>query len=251
MDHLIKKIDAEVIEETADFVLLRVDAEPEHEPEPEPVEQTHVDVLVRIVKLLFMVNGTLGLCIATGYMPYQFLVLDERRTVSMVLCITGASVGLLLYAGMLVLVRLRYMWPATLLFSLWAMNAYVVAVALAASLRNLAPLQMAMIVALQSFGVLVYAAWNRAHIDAWRALYLMLGLGFIGWALGIYAYVVEWDWISAVVLLFASIGSALYCAMQIPRVSRYRLDRDDMIRAVVEFYGEPAVYISERVCGPP
>jgi len=203
-----------------------------------------IDVLTRVIRVMFMINALLSCFVLTGFVPYQFLVLDETRIVSIVVFIITSIISTTFYILMGIFSEHRH---ALVLFVLWVFPYYTAVISFAGILRNFAPLQLGLVTALQSFSIVLYTVINPVNVDPWKSFYVMLIMGLVGWLSGIYAFIVQRDWISAIILLVASVASAAYSAIQIKHVTRYSVSEKDYIKAIIQFYADPLVYVIEKI----
>lgn len=202
------------------------------------------DVFVRILRVMFMANALLSFFIATGFIPYQFLVVDEARIVSIVVFVITAIISTVLYVALTLLVNHRH---ALALFVLWVFPCYTAIISFAAIIRDIAPLQLFTITALQSCSVILYTVVSPRIVEAWKSFYIMLIVGLMGWCVGLLAFISQQDWVSAGLLAIAMLGTAAYGAMEIHFVGRYCLDEKDLIKAVIQFYTDPLRFVIDKL----
>ena len=206
--------------------------------------RTRYDVTIQVTRIPFMVNCILSCLIITGFIPYQFLVYDEPKNVSIGILIASIILCFILYIIMAIFRRNKYI---PFVFALWTITYYTVIISIAAIMRDFTPLQFGLITFLQSVSILAYCAWSPSFIDYSISFYLMLAMGIIGWIIGLYAYISKYDWIAAILLLAATIGSSFYLSIQIKHMSRYCLSYADCVESVIRFYTDPIIIAYEKI----
>lgn len=255
---LIKKTDATVVENNVaqGYLVLESDAIPHIEGfEQETKSQDsqmllneaagpRVDVWVKITRIVFMANAALSCLIVTGMLPYEFLTIEERPNTVIYMCIGCALASLTFYITM---IACRRAWFALSLLVAWGFTYYAVVICIAGIMRDLSPLQFGMITAVQSLAVIVYSITSPANVDPLRAFYAMAAVGVMGWAVGLYAFITQRDWIPAIILLVATFASAAYSAVEIHFVTRFNLSKKDCIEAVICFYGDPVIQAYKKI----
>jgi hypothetical protein len=200
---------------------------------------TVMDVNVRVIRHIFMINAIVSFAILTGFIPYQFLVYDERHSVDIVVLAMAASLFLVTYIIMAAIRKTRY---ATIIFVFWVVEFYITSVSLSSVLNDLAPLQFSMITFIQSLGMIVYTVWSPSYINPWYSYYTMTLLGILSWGVGLYAFIEQRDWISASVLLLVTMGVSGYYAAQTHLATRFSLSAEDKMDATIRFYADPIIY---------
>lgn len=192
-----------------------------------------MDVSVKMVQILFLVNALMAfMAIMLGTVPYFML----RLTPAAIYVMGGLwAVCVLSYAFMLAIQSrvFVFMWFFLLCMALGATCAVV---------RDAAPLQIAAVVFLQSIGVVLYTAVSPRELSTRLAVALMLATGLACWLIGIYAFVTQQDWISAGIVIALSVLFAAYSGLQIHHVNRHALTKERMLKAVINFYGDPVLF---------
>lgn len=203
-------------------------------------DQMLMDILVRMTRILFLVNALMAfVAIMIGTVPY-FVLLTLPKEAALYTTIAFGAYCVGLYFVMLATHELSFTiaWMFTLCMTLGAASAVV---------RDVAPLQAATIVFMQSIAVVMYTAYSRRKVKVWVATTAMLVVGLIVWVIGIYAFIEQQDWISGGVVLALSVAFAAYSGLQVRYIDRYSLSKKDMTRAVVNFYGDPILWVF-RLC---
>lgn len=205
---------------------------------------TSMDVPIQLIRILFMVNCGLSALIITGFIPYQFLIYDESKDVAIGLMVGIIMSCFILYIFMAIFKRTFF---ALFFLSIWTLSYYACIITIAAVMRDFSPLQFGLISFLQSISIIVYTVLNPTYVDAWKSFYIMTIVGIVGWAVGIYAFIMQNDWVQASILFLSSILSAAYSSLQIKYVTRYSLSTKDCIEAVVRFYADPIIVSFEWI----
>ena len=203
-----------------------------------------MDIWVKVTRVIFMVNTMVSALVLTGFIPYQFLLNDERIYIRYVLLGIWITICLTLYVCMAIWRRARL---ASTLFVFWAISYYALVIDIAAIIEDFAPLQFALVTFAQSLYVIVYTIYSPSYVDAWKSFYIMLIMGLLAWAMGLYAFIEQQDWVPATLLLIASVLSAAYSAVEIHYVTRYSVSWEDCVEAVIRFYTDPIIWMWEWV----
>lgn len=206
----------------------------------------HVKVNIQIVRHLFVVHGMLSYLVSIfGIVPFYLLLSVPYVSLVLLWASLGASIPLY---WMLYWFRASPRWavPACIL---WALNGFVIICTLASVLRSMAPLQGTLIFFVESVAVILLGYAFTAEIDCWWAALVMASTGLAVWGLGLYAFVVEQDWITSGVLFGVCVVLyPAYASYQIHRIHRYHLK--ELTTAVVQFFtdpiGVPIAWISAR-----
>jgi len=248
IEELSKKDDnLRVIEESDTVLVFETDVDlgqvSEDEDTFEP--ETMMNIFVRIIRVIFVTHTVLATMITlVGFLPDEFLVVQEPAKVAVFSLICTLLMSLGLYIAMIVLREHEY---ALSIFYFWGFSAFLVSVSLAGVLRDISPLQFSMCVAMQSASVLIYTYISPKNVDPWRSYYIMLLVGLFGWMTGLYVFIKEQDWITAAVLLVLIVLSAAYSAVQIHYVTRYHLGEKELIKAIIQFYSDPVIYLYAKI----
>jgi hypothetical protein len=255
---LIKKTDATIVENNAakGYLVLESDALPHldgYEEETKSADSQllineaqgpRVDVWVKIVRIVFMTNAALSCFIVTGMVPYEFLTIEERPFTVIYMLVGSGLASLTFYFTM---IACRRAWFALTLFVAWGFTYYAVVICIAGIMRDLSPLQFGMITAVQSLAIIMYTIASPANVDPLRSFYAMSIVGVMGWAVGLYAFITQRDWVPAILLLLATFASAGYSALEIRFVTRFNLSKKDCIEAVITFYGDPVIQALKKI----
>jgi hypothetical protein len=215
------------------LILDQADPAPDDPPE-------FMDVFVRMVQVVFLVNAVLAFCaILLGIVPYFLLMLVPDK----IALYATLGVGGLFAVAYLVMLIVQRQW--IMIACGFVLTMFLGA--LAALLRDAAPLQLATAVFMQSMTVTLYVAFSRRGIEPWVAGVAMLVAGVATWAVGIYAFVEQQDWTAGAVVLVLIALFAIYSSLEIYFIDRFSLSDEHLTQAVVCFYGDP-VYIFLRIC---
>lgn len=256
MDNLLKGLvkkdpDLQVIEHSEDHLVIEsalMETPPVGTMAAEPVEvpllahETKgplVQIPVQIVRIIHIVNALYTVLMTCWGL---LIALAFEYDVSRIGLIVGFSMfttlSMIAYVVMYFIRDPFYCVPA---IALWMFLLFMALNTLSALMHNMAVFQAIAIILCQSLSILVYCAQSPRGLKLLWAFGIMCGAGMIPWLLGLYAFIKNNDWITAVVLFFGGvIGSAAYATYQIQGVHRFNTSRGDLVRAVVHNYTDIA-----------
>lgn len=212
--------------------------------------EPHIDVLVQLIRLIFLINAAVAFEITiVGFLPEELMQYALTRKINAYILGNSAFLSCVLYFVMIVYREHQY---AIFILVSWLGSVFCLCVSLSALIEDIIIMQFTACVALQSVSVIAYSFYNRTEIDAWKSFYIMITVGISVWLLNIYSFVIDSSvvrWVFCVLLLFSIVGTSSYCALQIHRISRYSLSYKDRVLAVIQFYGDPAIEIWNKING--
>ena len=191
---------------------------------------------VQITLILFLTNATIAFSTLTlGMAPYSLLRLLPKQ-IALYVFISLISTNVLLYLLMIWLKNA----PSIII---WASSLILTMGSLCAVLDDIAPLQIAAIIFAQSILVALYTIISPRHIKPWLASLLMIMVGVGVWAIGIYAFIKQADWISAGIIFGLITIFAIYSSIQILYADRYTLSYNNITQAITNFYADPLYFV--------
>jgi hypothetical protein len=204
-----------------------------------------MDITVQLIYWLFVAVSIFYLqCGLLGSVPYWVLDLDETRHATVVVTIVSATAFALLYVAMAV--KRKSSRTAVVLFILWTFASMVLVGCVSALLHLLAPLQLMTIGWLQALSVVIYAHCSVRYVDAtWAAVWMALATA-IGWGIGIYAFVVEDDWVASAIILLLGFALVGYNTLQIRAVvenGEYTMSYDDRVEMIIRYFSDPLLWM--------
>lgn len=208
-----------------------------------------MDITVQLIYWLFVAISIFYLqCGLLGAVPYWVLQLDETRHAAIVTTAAFGAAFLGLYVAMTV--KRRSARAAVVLFAMWAFSATMLVGCVSALLRLIAPLQLMTIGWFQALSVVIYAHVSVRYVDAtWAAVWMALAT-VVGWGLGIYAFVVENDWVASAVLLLLGLALAGYNMHHIRAVEDgdYTMSYQDRVELIIRYFAAPLLGLAWLAC---
>lgn len=227
-----------VIETTLD---IGYDLTPE---EPEEIVIETLSIPVRIVRHVFVINvGIAFLYALFGLVPYT-LLLEVPKVVPYTLL--GVSSLMCVVCLLLMHIFREKKAAGTALLSMWICITFLVMCSLAASLDSFAPFQACTIFFIQGIVGLIYCLFaGKDRVNPWWAALIMMVAGLVIWAIGLYSFIREQDWITSGLLFFVCVLlSPLYSALQIHMImTRYNME--ELLKANIEFFTGVIMYPME------
>lgn len=239
-----KDPDLEVVEHTEDTLVVEsqiFDDTPDTVPKTDEsifakeTSSPMVHVTVRMIRFVHITNAA-----------YTFLVLCWGLLVSIVLEYDVSWTGLvasfcifssLTFATFVVMYFVMDPFYGIPLVGLWMFLLFMSLNALAAFLHNMAVFQGVGIVLFQSLSLLLYGARSPRGLKLVTCFTVMCVAGMIPWLCGLYAFIRNKDWITALVLFFFGvIGASAYTTYQVSLVDRFNTSRKDRVRALIHYY---------------
>lgn len=107
----------------------------------------------------------------------------------------------------------------------------------AVALSALAPIQLMATLFAQSISILGYTAVSTRYIDLKKSTLLLILVTIVCWLIGIFAFIEDEDWVSAVVVLVLAWLVSIYYVLQIKYSNRYHLN--NKIESISNMYADP------------
>ena len=205
------------------------------------------DVQTRVLGHLYFCTALVALQATLFGLPLFFWPLPHAARV-VVICLS-ANGFVAFYAAMLAL-RRHSNWLVPLVCAeAWALSLAGVLGGAAGLADNAAPLVLGGMLWAQHLSVLLYVRHAGAkHLQTLRVVALMVAATLCMWCLNIVTFVSRHDWVPGSTMLGLAVLSIRYVAWQLRRsVRRYNTSWADAVRSVVEFYGDPALVVVERL----
>lgn len=202
-----------------------------------------IDVQVQLVYFVFVVAAGMALCIMLfGSLPYWLLLKDASAEVVWGLFYGSLALVVMIY-GALVFFRKKAQIAVGLLLG-WMLALILFTGATAAILQDIAPFQFMTMMWAQTLVIVIYTRLSIQYISTLWALVYMSVASLVVWAISIYAFSIEHDWITAIVLLGCAICAVGYNGFEIHRVqTRFHLSTESKTEAVVCYYVDPIVWV--------
>jgi hypothetical protein len=198
--------------------------------------QIAMDVMVRIIRILFLVNALLSfLTIMMGIVPFYILLtmpVNIARYVTI-----GLAVGCTLTYLLMLISK------SQVVILIWMFLVCMTMGSICAVLKDIIPIQIATAVFMQSISIVFYTALSRRKLKVWLSIIIMIVVGLLTWTIGIYAFINQQDWISAGIAFILTFLFAVYSGLEIHYVDRYNLAKDSILSAIVKFYGDPVLQL--------
>jgi len=178
--------------------------------------QRMMDVDVQLMYVVFAVASIVYFaCAMLAAALYWMLDLDETHHVTVVVTAIAASAAGIFYIAMAIAVSRKAPTPAVVFLILWSFFFILVIGCISALLRIIAPIQLMLMGWMQAMSVVIYANRSRTHINPqWAAVWMTMATAVV-WGVGIYAFVVEHDWIASSVILVLGLAMVMYNTFEI------------------------------------
>jgi hypothetical protein len=127
---------------------------------------------------------------------------------------------------------------------MWIMITFYVTCSLAAALKSFAPFQACTMFFMQCIVGLLYCLYaGKDNVNPWWAAALMMCASVCVWAMGLYSFIREQDWITSGVLFVTCVlFLPLYTAYQTHLIGK-RYNMEELIQANIEFVTDVVVLL--------
>ncbi len=207
------------------------DLEQEEVPMEEPIQ---LSIPVRIVRHVLVINIAIAfLYTVFGLVPYSLL---EKAPRVVPWTLFGASLASCLVCGFFMHRYRKHPVAGISLYVMWILITFVVVSSFAAALKSMAPFQGCTIFFMQCIVALLYCLYaGKDNVNPWWAAGLMLFAGLCVWAVGLYCFLHEQDWVtSGFLFVVCVLGLPLYTSYEIHLImQRYNLE--ELLLANIEF----------------
>lgn len=202
--------------------------------EEEPEEPLQISIPVRIVRHVLVINISIAFLYSVfGLVPYSLL---ERAPRAVPWALFGVSLASTLVCGFLMHRHRKHRVAAISLYVMWILITFVTVSSFAAALQNLAPFQGCTIFFIQCIVALLYCLYaGKDNVNPWWAAGLMLFAGLCVWAIGLYCFLNEQDWLTSGILFFVCVlFLPLYTSYEIHLIMK-RYNLEELLLANIEF----------------
>lgn len=200
------------------------------DPQEGPVD----DVQVRVIRVMFAATA-----VQMAFVTIISLVIWAYGT-SVGEYNKGAAVGVMAAILTITLVVLNIFKSSKI--ALVPMCLFLIELSLvcgftAVALSALAPIQLMVTLFAQSISILGYTAVSTRYIDLRKSTLLLIVVTIVCWLVGIFAFIEDEDWISAVIVLILAWLVSIYYVLQIKYSNRYHLN--NKIESISNMYTDP------------
>ena len=196
------------------------------------------DIRVKTIMYMFMANAAvMMLWFLIGGTLYYWNMVWSNTASAIVMGIASAGF-VFLYVLMLCL---REIHSTVALCSLcgWVLCGAVMMGGIASLTHKVAPIQLIMLILLQSFCMLAYTKLSPRFVSAIHSMAYMFVVTLLVWAIFVFAFVWERDWVGGIIILIISFLVIGYHGWQIRIVEgRYNLSWEDIQLSIIQFYGD-------------
>lgn len=194
------------------------------------------DIRIQIVFYIFCVNAVFAMgCMFFGAVPYYHYFGENETRIGLW---TSLACLVVAFITMTFLVWRKLHINVAILASLvlWISTIELVGFA-SATLVNIAPIQFMAIVFLQSISIVAYTRFSPRLVSMQIVIAVQIVATIVAWALSIYGFIVEADWIGGGVLLLLSAASIAYNVRAIYATEdRYDASFEQGVNAILDFY---------------
>jgi hypothetical protein len=176
---------------------------------------------VKVIRFIFgAAFGQSMVVIGLGFLIFQLsakLPIQDKRAATIITWI-------LTFLTLLLLTWLRKTKKALVFLVLITIELSLLTGFTAILLGDIAPIQFMAILFAQATVLFGYTFVTPRYINLRKIIALLCVVTILTWCLGIFAFYNDRDWITAVFILLAGGGVAIYYIMQVKYASRYHLD---------------------------
>lgn len=212
------------------------------EEQEETVSPPLLDIRIQSILFMFGANAFIQFIwlLTSGSLYYWNNSWTDMVDI-ILLCVSAFL--FVLFFSIMIWARKDYPTLAIISLSFWILNGGMMLGAIANITHRMAPTQLTLILMMQSLVVMAYAKLTDTSHKAFHAMAFMMVITLIVWAVFIFAFVEEHDWIGGVVILIISFGTIGYHGWQIQKIDdgRYSLSQDDIRLSIIQFYGDPII----------
>ncbi len=240
-----------VLETTLDLGGALCEIVPPPPPPPTLMElsagEPTVDVRVRVVRVMFLVNSLFLLsCLLFG-LPLYMWHTTLRTAIIVILAVAAGGVFPLAYSLSIWFISNKQQHPYALaaLGTWWIASIFIIGTS-ANLAGDAAPFQFVLMLWAQCVVMLVYTRVSPRFLSTMHAMLFMALATMCIWGVSIVVFFYDHDWISAAIVLVLALACIPYHGHQIRAAeSRYSMRQEDLISAVVQFYGDPVLWVVE------
>lgn len=221
-------------------------------PPPTLMEQAAgeqmVDVRVRVVRVMFLVNSLFLLaCLLFGLPLYMWHTTTLHTAIIVILAVAAGGVFPLAYSLSIWFVSNKqyHHYALAALATWWIASIFIIGTS-ANLAGDAAPFQFVLMLWAQCVALLVYTRLAPRTLSTTHAMLFMALATMCIWGVSIVVFFYDHDWISAAIVLVLALACIPYHGYQIRAAeSRYSMRQEDLVCAVVQFYGDPVLWVVE------
>lgn len=203
--------------------------------EPLLIAEKNDAVSMQVLYYMFTANVLFcTFCMMVGAIPYYhyFGFLTTRN-------MFGASVTVMVvsYVTVGVLIVLKHVDLALWCLFIWAISMGLLTGFASALTYNIAPIQFMAMWWSQSIAIVAFTRYNTREINVNKATIAMTIVTLAVWCASIYGFIVEWNWIAAIIIIILALAMVFYNRIQIQRtIGRYDTSWEQGVTAVCQYY---------------
>lgn len=262
LDHIKKKDDDMKIIQEIDKILIETDQKLVEDPiisPPNLIDDSLIensanspispDVHIKVLTYLYTASLLVSFsCMIFGFIPFWILNSIRLKFEYQLIELFTVTLMFLIFYSLLIHFTLNYnAFVSKTILGVFLLILVFFVGGLAGFLNNIAPIQAMTISSLQSLSIFIYCKQSPTYVNPIKAGIICFIVGKIVWTIGIYAYIVERDWISALILFLFNILLSLYNVYQIKNIDRYNLSEDDITLAILQLFTDPILIIIKRI----
>ena len=205
------------------------------------------DVRIQVIFTTFVAHNLASIVCLSVALPFFFWELDRKAAISILWMSCILQFGC--YLGM-IFARKKQPNLALGIYVTWVLFCSFITGCASSLLANIAPIQLMAMIWAEALVIIIYCKVSPHQLSTPRALVFMCIAAVAVWGICIAEFVIEHDWIAGTVILILGLGCAAYNAYQI-RASEdhhYNTSWEDMVQAIVRFYGEPVILVMDKFC---
>ncbi len=193
------------------------------------------DISVQIMYYMFTANVIFTtFCMMFGAIPYYhyFGFLMTRN-----MFLTSLAIVIVSYVTFTVLVVLKHIDAALWCLFIWWTSMGFLTGFLSALTYSIAPIQFMAMWWAQSITIVAYTRISPREININKATIAMIITTGIVWSASIYGFIIEWNWLPAVIILVLAMAMTFYNRIHLTRtVGRYDMSWEQGVTAVCHYY---------------
>lgn len=206
-----------------------------------------VDVRVRVVRVMFLVNSLFLLACLLFGLPLYMWHTTLRTAIIIILAVSAGGVFPLAYSLSIWFVsnKQHHQYALIALATWWIAGIFIIGTS-ANLAGDAAPFQFVLMLWAQCVSMLIYTRVSPRFLSTTHAMLFMALATMCIWGVSIVVFFYDHDWISAAIVLVLALACIPYHGYQIRAAeSRYSMRQEDLVCAVVQFYGDPVLWVVE------
>jgi FtsH-binding integral membrane protein len=206
------------------------------------------DIRVKTVMYMFMANAAVMLLwfLVGGTLYYWNMVWSNTASA----IVMGIAAAFFVFCYILMLyIRTTHTTLALVSLCGWAVSGSVMIGGVASLSHKVAPIQLVLLILMQCFAMMAYTKLSPRFISTLHSMAYMFVVTLVVWALFIFAFVQERDWVGGILILVVAFGIIGYHGWQIRIVEgRYSLSWPDIQLSIIQFYGDIILEPATKFC---